>query len=106
MHYCMSELVSRSLWQGDEGKCPGCGMKKDESNNCCKDEQKQFKLSVEHKKAIEIVQVNVEGEQLPLSATELIRSTYKFIVQNNLTDYKPPPPLFTSLHILNCIYRI
>jgi len=47
MHYCMNEFVGWDLWHGDkENKCGKCGMK-EKKGGCCKDEQKQLKLSTD-----------------------------------------------------------
>jgi hypothetical protein len=43
----MNEFVGWDLWHGDkENKCGKCGMK-EKKGGCCKDEQKQLKLSTD-----------------------------------------------------------
>ncbi len=47
MHYCMNEFVGWNLWHGDQkNKCGKCGMK-EKKGGCCKEEQKQLKLSTD-----------------------------------------------------------
>ncbi len=47
MHYCMNEFIGWNLWHNDkENECGKCGMK-DKKGGCCKDEQKQLKLSAD-----------------------------------------------------------
>lgn len=47
IHYCMNRLVGSSLWGKSPAFCTNCGMSKDKSQGCCKDECKQINLQAD-----------------------------------------------------------
>lgn len=51
-HYCMGEIVQVALHEHQGDSCENCGMDKEESDGCCKDELTILKAG-EHKLGVE-----------------------------------------------------
>ncbi|OLY94539.1 hypothetical protein BUE76_23700 [Cnuella takakiae] len=49
LHYCMDELVSWGIDKDVSDSCSNCGMAKEDTKGCCKDEHKQVKVDADQK---------------------------------------------------------
>ena len=47
-HYCMGRLISVNLFLGNPNVCANCGMAKEKSHGCCRDEQHQVQMHTDH----------------------------------------------------------
>jgi len=47
-HYCMGKLISWNLFLGNPKVCTNCGMAKEKSHGCCRDEQRHVQQHADH----------------------------------------------------------
>ena len=104
LHYCMDQFVNWSLADKEGDSCDKCGMKKD--GNCCKDEQKFIKNTVDQKtseSAIQLMQIVASG--LPVVFVDDAERYTSSLIEISPIN---APPLFSDvgLNILNCVFRI
>jgi hypothetical protein len=110
LHYCMGKLVDWGLMGNSSSKCSNCGMKKSHNSmaqGCCKDEYKQIKNDKDqkisegfthlHKTGIEIAPVVFSTHAINLPVT---------LCQEFPKNNAPPRSCPSSLHIINCVFRI
>jgi hypothetical protein len=109
MHYCMNEFVGWNLWHGDkENKCGKCGMK-EKKGGCCKDEQKQLKLSTDqnHNQLNAIV-----FEQLFTPIILKHQPVYNFTTPSSVTvifpknNAPPTPRQSVPIYLSNSVFLI
>jgi hypothetical protein len=108
LHYCMDKLVGWSLWYSGD-KCSKCGMKKTQSSKkgCCHDEYKVLKAQKDQKLSGNFVELTKNVKALaPVSILPYSSSLPAWIVQEQPRANAPPRSCLSSLHILNCIFRI
>ena len=104
VHYCMGELSSVRLQNGQANVCK-CGMK---SNNksCCHSEVKVLKLSNVHKQAIANILVQSPEVVLSRSLSLIdISCTYPADIQQP-SDNDPPIYSPNKIYLANCVFRI
>ena len=100
LHYCMNEYVGWELSQSEkDNKCGKCGMK-DKNSGCCKEEQKQIKISVDQndqqaKKTVTHIYFS-PALLSPTTTTELPFIKAAAVEKNVLIQPSPPRqgPLF------------
>lgn len=106
-HSCMGRLVEWGLTKDDAKKCGNCGMKKDNSVDCCKDRHFELKTK-DSGQATEIVyHFNTLG--VPVSLTdyrELEGVLISSVDKSKLFSDFPPRTQATAAFILNCNFRI
>ena len=103
LHYCMDKLVNWSL--KDEGnKCKKCGMEKD--GNCCKDENKFVKNSLDQSTsgAIQLLQVPIVD--VHLSFINIQHGYSCSSINEYPTNHAPPIDSSVDILIRNCVFRI
>lgn len=117
MHYCMDKLVFWSFGNEKSGKnsCPDCGMEKTATDkqcgkqckSCCQDEHKIIKLENDQK----VSETYFQLPQITGEAITPVFGAYSFTYGSSLTEeypltHAPPRTQNTSLHVLNCVFRI
>lgn len=109
LHYCMGDLIGKSLWQSGHNQCGTCDEEKTskKSNGCCSDEQKQLKIDQEQK----VVEMGINSMQVVLSALPVsyfLIPTIHFssITEENPTGNAPPRCSSISLYKRNCVFLI
>ena len=102
----MDELVSWSLVSGGESICSNCGMHKEDSKGCCKDEQKQVKLDEEQK----ITNVFTSAFSCPIEISVLPVDHYTFVTSSVAitcpVSHAPPDKAPIPVYLSNCVFRI
>lgn len=91
----------------EESICGKCGMAKEESKGCCKDDHKQIKVQGEQKVAnLFICEINSPLD-LPLEPVRLHHISYAdaFAINYPLS-HAPPDKALTPIYIYNCLFRI
>ena len=89
MHYCMNKFASWSLSSEKKEKCATCGMT---NSGCCKDEKKQFKLSLDQQKTEGCQNINTHSPAVVKGTT--VYNINKFVVMNKQNPaYFHTPPL-------------
>ena len=103
LHYCMDKLINWSLSNGEGDKCDNCGMEKD--GDCCKDEQKFVKNSVDQKateSSLEVIKL------LPAASPVAVLNISEFYssIVNEYPVSHAPPTGSSKIYIRNCVFRI
>jgi hypothetical protein len=107
MHYCMSKLVGTSLYHGKEAKCEKCGMHKDATKGCCKDEHKFIKLEREHYRAEPAASLSFLFSPIAFTPFFIHQTVVvSSIIEAHPASHAPPNMQGLKLYILNCIFRI
>jgi hypothetical protein len=106
-HYCMDKLVRWSLIANEENICGNCGMHKEESQGCCKDDHKQIKIEGEQKVANSFISDFNSPVALPLVPI----AYYGFSVSAPLAvtfpvSHAPPHKAPIPVYLHNCVFRI
>lgn len=105
-HYCMNKLVGSSIGHTTEKKkCSKCGMK-EKKGGCCKDEQKQVKLTADQEKASNSIHFTA-----PFIPTLLAFYQYNQVIALPIsvafpTSNAPPNSNKLRLHVRNCVFLI
>jgi hypothetical protein len=103
----MDKLVRWSLVANEENICGNCGMHKEESKGCCKDDHKQIKIQGEQKVASSFISEFNAPVILPLvpiayySLSVSASLAVTFPVSNAPPDKAPIP-----VYLHNCVFRI
>lgn len=106
-HYCMDKLVHWSLVANEEKICGNCGMHKEDSKGCCKDDHKQIKIQGEQKVASSFISefnspVILSLMSIPCYSFSASASLAVTLPVSNAPPDKAPIPVY--LH--NCVFRI
>jgi hypothetical protein len=112
LHYCMGQLVDWGLCERGNSVCSKCGMEKTNPGidlGCCKDEFKQIKNNKDQKLTdnFTFTQINKAVKEIgpvcfPTYSVSLSETTRNEIPIAN----GPPRSCITSLHKINCVFRI
>jgi hypothetical protein len=104
-HFCMNKKASVQLGTAKKEICSKCGMHKQESNNCCRDEVTVVKLQQD----TEMAKTVLPSFALALPAVSLtqylVSPFYNFIEAPVCTAFQPPP-LSEALYLSNRVFRI
>lgn len=105
-HYCMNKLVGSTIGHAAENKkCSKCGMK-EKKGGCCKDEQKQIKLTDAHEKTAN--NIHFTAPFLPTFVAVL--PNFQDATSNanfNFPKSNAPPNISKlRLHVRNCVFLI
>jgi len=110
LHYCMGKLVDWGLWQPNSSRCSKCGMAKSHkssNNGCCRDEHKQLKIEKDQKLSPGFSQINkVVTEIAPVAIPAYSVSLPILSTLQHPKNNAPPRSCNTSLHIINCVFRV
>lgn len=109
LHYCMGELARINFSGLKTQECPYCGMIKteDSSKGCCKDEQKQVKLSKDQivtslaNKVIGTAPVALPEIFIEIPVTFLVK-----IAESHPLSNSPPDSGGIPIYLQNCNFRI
>ena len=106
-HYCMDRLVSWGLDFREDSPCSYCGMEKEESKGCCKDEHTQIKIKGDQK----ITNTYSDILSNPVQILMVRADHYQFLSPSILPVAYPeshaPPDLFEiAIYLSNCVFRI
>jgi hypothetical protein len=103
----MDRLLSRSLKTDADKPCSKCGMSKEDSKGCCKDEQKQVKLESDQK-ATKAFSLPVSfSSAVELIAFQQYESEFYITCCIKLPDANAPPDKGSiTLYLRNNVFRI
>ena len=105
LHYCMEKLVNWSLTDKDSDQCDKCGMQKD--GDCCKDELKFVKNSLDQKTAESAIQLmQITTNAAPVSVINISELYPTTLAENYPISHAPPIKSGVDILIRNCIFRI
>ena len=106
-HYCMDKLVKWGLAADEASICGKCGMHKDESKGCCKDDHKQIKLQGEQKVANFFVSEFNCPVEVPLEPVAHYLVAYSSSLATNYpVSHAPPDKAVIPIYLHNCLFRI
>jgi hypothetical protein len=104
-HYCMDSFDSLQLGASDFEVCGKCGMHKEDSNACCNDEIKIFKIqddqqspTVYFKFAAQDAMITTLPDFYKITYTN---STHQLFLKNH-----SPPLSYQDTYLQNCVFRI
>ena len=104
-HYCMDSFDSAQFGANKSDYCGVCGMHKSESNECCKDEVKIFKIQDDQQtSAISFKFTSpdvVVDEVLLWNETFLVGSPHQLYLNTH-----SPPLSKQDTYLQNCVFRI
>ena len=104
-HYCMDDFDSAQFGANKSDYCGVCGMHKSESNECCKDEVKIFKIQDDQQATAINFKFSSDDDvvaDLPLWKETLVaRSTHQLYLHTH-----SPPLSKQDTYLQNCVFRI
>lgn len=106
LHYCMNELIGKSLWHSENDECGRCGMKEDKTG-CCKDEHKHFKLKSDHQNAATAALLIFNFA--PAIIDPIPDFNFQAFVEYTRSYslcHAPPDLVRKRLHVLHCVFLI
>lgn len=104
IHYCMGEKVGFEFFHGLNEKCVKCGMK--EKKGCCSDEQRFFKLSLDHKNAGCVECPSPDFRLLTLPNSLFSDPAFQCADLPEYSYASPPGPAGFTMCRYYCIYRL
>jgi hypothetical protein len=106
-HYCMDRLASTQLFAPEQKRCDKCGMHKDSSNGCCRDEIVVVKMSEDQNNLSDISFSLASLEPLQQSATSFINAAFVNVEQvRHYKNHSPPLLSEQDTHLRNSVFRI
>lgn len=106
-HYCMDKLVSRGLRTDANKPCSKCGMSKEDSKGCCKDEQKQVKLQTDQKTTETFSLLTSFSSAVDIFSFQKYEPGFYTIACIKLPGANAPPDYGSiSLYLRNNVFRI
>lgn len=104
-HYCMDTYDSLQLGDKRSDTCGVCGMHTGESNGCCNDEVKIFKIQDDQQVSIISFRFTTPDAVVPefptLDDASLINSSHQLYLNNH-----SPPLSKQDTYLKNCVFRI
>lgn len=104
-HYCMDTYDSFKLGDNRADTCGVCGMHTDDSNGCCNDEVKIFKIQDDQQASAIGFKFSTTDVVLPAFPTweklEFDNSTHLLFLTNH-----SPPLSKQDTYLQNCVFRI
>ena len=103
-HYCMDDFDSLQLGNVKSDVCGKCGMHADDSNGCCNDEVKVFKIQDDQQAPAISFKFSAPDAIIALPVWDevsLNRSTHQLF----LNDHSPPLGK-QDTYLQNCVFRI
>ena len=104
-HYCMDEYDSLRLGTTRSDTCGKCGMHTSESNGCCSDEVKFFKIQDDQQTCsigFKFSTPDLDIAILPVWVNaSAIEPTYQLFLNNH-----SPPESKQDTYLQNCVFRI
>ena len=105
-HYCMDSFDSVQFGASKSDYCGVCGMHKTESNECCKDEVKIFKIKDDQQSSainFKFSSGNAFVADVPVwnETTSQVRSPHQLFLQTH-----SPPISKQETYLQNCVFRI
>jgi hypothetical protein len=104
-HFCMNKKASVELGTAEKETCGKCGMHKQESNGCCRDEVTVIKLHQDTETAKTVLPSFTLALPVVSPAQHLVTPFYNFMEAPVCTAFQPPP-LSEPLYISNRVFRI
>ena len=105
VHYCMDEVKGIELGHATNDACNQCGMVIQDSDGCCKDEVKVFKMPVDQL----ITKLLIAGFAIP----EVSSFTSDYLLTPLVTSLQSeepvangPPLCKQETYLQNCVFRI
>ncbi|MFI5186875.1 MAG: hypothetical protein ACHQF0_09135 [Chitinophagales bacterium] len=110
IHYCMGKFIDWDLRHNSSSICNNCRMKKADKpggNGCCHDEFKHVKNNQDQRLSENFVQLNPTQNEI----TQVVLADYAIslpflLSQENFKVNAPPRSCNSSIHIINCVFRI
>ena len=104
-HYCMNDLDSLQLGNAKTEVCGKCGMHKEDSNACCNDEVRIFKIQDDQQPStanFKFSAPDADIATLPVFyEVALTKSTHQLFLNNH-----SPPISKQDTYLQNCVFRI
>jgi hypothetical protein len=104
-HFCMNRKASVELGTAEKETCDKCGMHKEESNGCCRDEVTVVKLHQDTETAKTVLPSFTLVLPVVSLTQHLVSPFYNFTEAPVCTAFQPPP-LSEALYLSNCVFRI
>lgn len=104
VHYCMGRFSEVDYSYTASNKCSKCGM--ENKKGCCHNESKFIKLTVDQQLAkanINIAQFSSDINILQVNFSQPLQGAEKIL---ELQYHSPPDKRFSSVYLLNCVFRI
>lgn len=105
-HYCMNKQQWVQIGAVKKEVCDKCGMKKEASHGCCRDEIKVVKLQQDTQLAKLLLPSLALSLLVIFTPHHLISPFYNFAQRDVAVAFQPPPLLFSDRTIANCVFRI
>lgn len=93
LHYCMDRLASVHFFGDESDQCGQCGMLLHESNTCCHDEVKVFKLEQDQNKVSITDYTPVFTTELAIEPSLFLNAPFESELGLVNTFVNPPPLL-------------
>ena len=98
--------MSWSLVSNEESTCTNCGMHKEESKGCCKDEQKQVKLDEVQKITNTFFSEFNCPIEIPVPAIDHYTFAYSSVAVTYPVSHAPPDKSLIPVYLTICVFRI
>ena len=93
LHYCMDRLASVHFFGDESDQCGQCGMLLHESNTCCHDEVKVFKLEQDQNKVSTTDNTAVFTTELAIEPSPFLNAPFESALGQVSAIINPPPLL-------------
>jgi hypothetical protein len=104
LHYCMGDLVSKTIFGGNSRICSKCGMKKKPGkSNCCNDLTVSFKSDTKHRPS---QQATLTGSIIAILSPKYLPQLKAVVFKESFVPdiiHKPPPHLPIYLCVNNLL---
>ena len=105
-HFCMNKKASVQLGAAEKEICGKCGMHKQESNNCCRDEVTVVKLQQDTETAKTVLPSFTLALPVSSLTQHLVSPFYNFIETPVSSAFQPPPLYEAPLYLSNRVFLI
>ncbi len=106
MHYCMNKLTGISFWSSNGKQCSNCGMFKERSHGCCKDECKQLRMQADQHLATIASDVHHFNCMPNLQPVVNMLMPAQGIITVTQVSHAPPGKPLQKLYLKNNVWRI
>ncbi len=114
IHYCMGKVIEKNVCQSHSNnnkcnKCSKCGMSYSKSikKSCCKDEQKEIKISKDQNNSTNfLISIQPSFQVICTTFSEFSIAEFTNISEKKPTANSPPKYSKTAVYIKNCTFLI
>jgi len=107
-HYCMNRLINWSILPGSQKACTNCGMPKEKSHGCCRDEERHVQMHTDHQLALSNYATQDFSQPIVVTPFLYYSSSLNTQVAFIVHPVSNPPPhaLSNKLYLHNSIFLI